>query len=583
MAYASLNDDSPLIQQFAIPQISKAKLQEEFQSLPSFVYLSLAEEIEKHLCAPSWDQDRNYSVGQFARNRGEELPSRLVSSPKSWLCHAGVDRREKLLPPGSEEHDIQISPLQACTYILMHLAEAWNEKMSEAQFNLQQVLVTVPASFDPSARQLILEAATDAGYPEVILLEEPQAAFYAWLYRSHDNWRKELSVGDQVLVIDIGGGTSDFSLITVADENGQLQLSRTAVGSHLLLGGDNIDLAIAHLAKNKFQDAGSDIDDWQMQSLIHASRKAKEKLFSSKSPKHIDISVMGRGSRLIGGALKTSLDHDEITNFILDGFMPLLPPNELSKVERRLGMQQIGLPYAQDPRLTCQLAKFLSQTGDLDSNNTADFIVPTAILFNGGTMKAAVFRKRIMDVVNSWAKALHKPTCKELADSDLDFAVSQGAVYYGLARTGIGIRIKSGSSRSYYIGVEEAAPAVPGMETPLNAVCVVPFDMEEGSELRLENKSFALLVGEKATFRFFSHATPKLQDGTEPVIGSVIKKWKQELSELHPIETLLNKQEGDGKTIQVQLTSKVTELGILELWCEAIDGRKWKLEFDIRK
>lgn len=582
MAFAPALDENQAIEQFPIAQISALKREEELLMLPSCLYFALAEELKGAIAALSWDHARSYCVGQFARDRGGEIPTRLISSPKSWLCHAGVNRREKLLPLTAEEEDIKISPKDACAHILSHLKEAWEQKMG-APFNKQEILVTVPASFDPGARQLMLEAAEQAGYPEIILLEEPQAAFYAWIHHFQDSWRQTLAVGDQILVIDIGGGTSDFSLISVSDVDGVLQLNRTAVGTHLLLGGDNIDLAMAYLAKTKFEEAGHTIDDWQMHAIVHAARRAKEKLLAGKPAKQADIAIMGRGSKLIGGALKTTIERAEVMSLVLDGFLPLVAPDELSKVERRLGMQQVGLPYVQDPRLSCQLAKFLSQTGDSDSNDIANFIVPTAVLFNGGTMKAAALRERVITQINQWAKALGKPPTRELPEGDFDFAVSRGAVYYSMARKGQGIRIKSGTSRSYYIGVEESAPAVPGMERPLSAVCIVPFGMEEGSEQRLEKKEFALLLGETATFRFFSHATRALQNGVEPSMGTVVKQWKQELTELHPLEALLDKQAEDGKTIQVHLKSKITELGVLELWCEADDGRAWKLEFDIRK
>lgn len=589
MAYAAIPQESPVllsdfsIQQLAIEQVTASTVQGKELSLPSFLYFPLPEELKAKAASIDWAKDRPFCAGHFASNRGQEVPTRLISSAKSWLCHAGIDRREKRFPSDLEASDQKMSPLEACSEILRHLSEAWNKGMPDAAFLKQQIFVTVPASFDPGARQLVLEAAELAGYPEITLLEEPQAAFYAWIHAAKEEWRKLLRVGDHVLVIDIGGGTTDFSLISVVDEKGDLQLERVAVGAHLLLGGDNIDLSLAYLAKNKFENDGHEIDDWQLQKIVHACRQAKEKLFGEKPPKSVDIAIMGRGSRLIGGSLKVSITREEVERLVLDGFFPLVAPEEHSKTERQAGMQQIGLPYAEDPRISCQLAKFLSQTGEVDSKSLKEFIVPTAVLFNGGTTKASLLRKRMMAQLNMWAESLGKSPVKELPFADCEFAVSRGAVYYGMARQGMAIRIRSGISRSYFIGIEDAAPAVPGMETPLKAICVVPFGMEEGSELALEGQEFSLLVGKQATFRFFSHATLKLQDGSEPHMGSLVRRWKQELTELHPIETLLDKESTDGKTVHVQLKSKVTELGVLELWCVARDGRKWKLEFDIRK
>lgn len=574
-------DDSP-IEQFLIPQMIAAGLQAEALSLPSFIYFPLGEELKAQTAGISWDQTSSFCVGTFARDRGSELPSRLIASAKSWLCHSGIDRRQFLLPLGAEENMDKMSPLEACAALLRHFREAWDSKI-EDPFIEQQVLITVPASFDPSSRQLVQEAAEKAGYPDVLLLEEPQAAFYAWLHVHQNDWRNLLKVGDCVLVIDIGGGTTDFSLISVSDEGGTLSLQQLAVGAHLLLGGDNIDLSLAYLAKSKLEEHGHIIDDWQLQSLIHSSRRAKEMLLSGSPPKHVDITVMGRGSRLIGGTLKTRISLLEAKELILEGFAPLVSPQERSKVERRTGLQQVGLPFAQDARFSCQLAKFLSMTGEGDSSSMENFVMPTAVLFNGGTTKALALQERLIEQLNRWAKELDRPLVTVLPDADYDFAVSRGAVNYGKARNGKGIRIKSGTSRSFFIGVEDAIPAVPGVPVPLKAVCVAPYGLEEGTDLQLEQQEFALVIGEPATFRFFSHATPKLLDGTEPTIGTVVRQWKQELTELHPIESRLESSEGDGKTVRVKIRSCVTELGVLEVWCIATDGRKWKLEFDIRK
>lgn len=574
---------NPSLEQFSISQVMSAQTPGCSLSLPSFIYYPLAEELKSNVAGVPWDAGRSFAIGTFARDRGAELPTRLISSAKSWLCHQGINRREKILPLEAEESSNRMSPLESCSEILRHLREAWNFSMADAPFEKQIVLITVPASFDPSARQLVQEAAELAGYPEVVLLEEPQAAFYAWLQVHADEWRQKLKVGDSILVVDIGGGTTDFSLIGVEEEEGNLQLKRVAVGSHLLLGGDNIDLGLAYLVKQKLEDKGHALDSWQFQSLVHQCRQAKETLLGDNPPASVDITLLGRGSRLIGNTLKTDLTQKETLSFVIDGFLPLVGPDERSPTERRVGIQQIGLPFVQDPRISCQLAKFLSMTGEADTAQMDQFVLPAAVLFNGGTLKSAAIRKQLMTLLNSWAKKLKKPPIIELEGADYDYAVSRGAAYYGLARQGHAVRIRGGTSRSYFLGVEEAAPAVPGMSPPLRAICIVPFGLEEGEERDLENQEFALVVGEQSTFRFFSHATPKLADGSEPSVGTVLRNWKQELSELHPIETVLDKAEGDGKTVRVKLKSKVTELGVLELWCVAPDGRKWKLEFDIRQ
>ncbi len=571
------------LEQASIAQIMSSQTQGTSFSLPSFVYFPLTEELNAKVAEIPWDASRPFVIGTFARDRGAELSTRLIVSAKSWLCHPGINRREKLLPLEAEEGEQRLSPLEACAEILRHLREAWDFAKPETPFQKQKVLVTVPASFDPSARQLVQEAAEMAGYPEVILLEEPQAAFYAWLQAHADQWRQELKVGDTILVIDIGGGTTDFSLIIVEQEEGNLLLKRQAVGSHLLLGGDNIDLGLAYLVKQKLEAQGHTIDNWQIQSLVHQCRQAKEVLMSEEPPSSVPVTVLGRGSRLIGNTLTAELTLEEVQRFVIDGFVPLVKPEESSPIERPAGIQQIGLPYVQDPRISCQLAKFLSMSGESDNGQMQQFVLPSAVLFNGGTLKGAALRQQLMTLLNGWAKKLKKPTVKELSGADYDYAVSRGAAYYGLARQGQAIRIRGGTSRSYFVGVEEAMPAVPGISPPLRAICIVPFGLEEGEERELENQEFALVLGETANFRFFSHATPKLSNGIEPVVGTVVRDWKQELSELHPIETRLEKGETDGKTVRVKLKSKVTELGVLELWCVSSDGRKWKLEFDIRQ
>lgn len=584
MAYSLLDGDAAhnaSIEQFGIPQIVAPGVETERFSLPSCIYYPLVEEQQSQHVGLSWAVDRQFCVGTFAQTRGAELPGRLISSSKSWLCHTGIDCRLPLLPIHAEDGMTKISPLEACVELLRHMRESWNYKQTSL-FEEQTILITVPASFDPAARELVIEAAKLAGYPEIILLEEPQAAFYSWLHHHHADWRQGLAVGDCILVVDIGGGTTDFSLITVTDANGDLSLERLAVGSHLLLGGDNIDLALAYLVKGKLEEQGHSIDDWQLQSLIHSCRNAKEAFLSSNPPKSIDIQVQGRGSRLIGGSLKTKLSLEEVLSLVLEGFAPLVSAQEQPAAQRRAGLQQVGLPYVQDARLTAHLAKFLSMTGESTANAIANFVVPKAVLFNGGTTKAIALQERLIAQLNQWAASLGKPDVRVLPEVDYDFAVSRGAVNYGKARVGQAIRIRSGTSRSYYIGVEDAAPAVPGVAAPMKAICIAPFGMEEGTELELPHQEFYLMIGDPVVFRFFSHAVPKLPDGREALMGDVVRSWKKELTELHPIETRLDKIEGDGKIIPVKIRTHVTELGVLEVWCVAADQRKWKLEFDIR-
>lgn len=577
MSYTFLEDRPHKIEQFKIPQITKGQLLSESFSLPSFIYFPLKEELENKLTDVQWSEDRKHIIGEFAKERGLELPQRVIASAKSWACFSGVDRREPFLPMHSELEEGHLSPLESCSLLLKHLKDSWNYKMKDAPFNEADVLITVPASFDPGARELIKESANLAGYPEIVLLEEPQAAFYAWLNRMQDAWRKKLKVDDSILVVDIGGGTTDFSLISVESDNGDLSLKRVAVGDHLLLGGDNIDLSLAYFVKNKFEEEGHRIDEGMIQALTHSCRAAKEKLLSSTGEESVDITVMGRGSRLIGKAIKTKITKDEVQELVVNGFIPFVEKNDVADVDDRSGLKEIGLPYAKDPRISSQLARFLSNAKGKDT-----FVIPTAILFNGGTLKSEALRKRIEDLINRWALEEKASPVEVLEDLDLDYAVSIGAVYYGLSRHGETVRIKSGIARSYYIGVEESGPAIPGVPKKLKAICVAPFGMEEGTTLELSHQEFALTVGKNAVFRFFSQASPELKTGQKALIGSVVKDIKSDLKELYPIEALMKKDELDGKMVRVKLKSTVTELGFLELFCESLDGRRWKLEFDVR-
>ncbi|CRX37984.1 Hsp70 family protein [Estrella lausannensis] len=572
MAYAERESDPIAVKQFAIPQMTAPGVKEELFSLPSFIYFPLEEE-EGQLEVVSEEGSR-FVIGAYAKSRGEEVPDRLVASSKSWLCQSSVDRRAKNLPFNSKDPSRKASPLEASARLLRHLKEAWDSKM-DAPFNEQKILITVPASFDPSARQLVQEAAELAGYPEAVFLEEPQAAFYAWLGAQGDAWRSQLKVGDDILVVDIGGGTTDFSLIKVEDREGALELTRSQVGPHLLLGGDNIDLSLAYLAKDKLEALGHSIDSWQLTALKHAARRAKEELLAEGSKKKsADLSIMGRGSKLIGGSLKAKIEKEEALALILDGFCPIIPSSEKALADKRAGFQEAGLPYVSDPRITAQLSKFLT--------NGDDITTPAFILFNGGTMKASALQDRILETLANWAREKSKPAPQALPGHDLDHAVSIGAVYYGFSKEGKAVRIKSGLSRSYFIGVEEPMPAVPGRKPPVRALCIAPIGMEEGTETMLEREEFQLAIGEIASFRFFSLDKKTIPQG-ELATGLWVSKPESTLTELHSIETVLPREEGDSPFVFVKLKVRYTELGVLELFCRSEAGREWKLEFDLRK
>jgi molecular chaperone DnaK (HSP70) len=575
--------------QLPVPQVVQPGVVEERPLLPSFLYLPAPNELPAGSLRLPWVADRDYAVGEFARNFGGQVPTRLVSSAKSWLCYAGIDRRAPVLPWKAPENARRVSPLEASTFYLKHLSEAWNSQVArdvaENRLEQQDIILAVPASFDAVARELTVEAARAAGLEHITLLEEPQAAFYAWIDASQDLWRKQVDVGDVVLVCDIGGGTTDLTLIAVSEEAGQLALTRVAVGDHILLGGDNMDLALAHAAAQTFAQKGIKLDAGQMQMLWHSCRVAKETLFGDPKLKSSPVTVLGRGSRVIGGTIKGELSRAEVERVLVDGFFPHCPPDAEPKRQRTVGLQELGLPYAADPAMTKHLAYFLQRNAEVLAQRAParrskkKVSQPTAVLFNGGVFKAEALRQRLVDVLNDWADKVGASAVKVLQGTDLDLAVARGSAYYGMVRRGRGIRIRGGAPRSYYVGIESSLPAVPGSSPPLKALCVVPFGMEEGTESDVPGQEFGLVVGEPAEFRFLG-STARRNDP----IGTLVEEWEGQIDELSPLATTLEAPGSEGRTVPVHLHSKVTEIGTLELWCLSRDGKqRWKLEFNVRE
>ena len=572
----------PEVKLFQIPQLSNPGEVREESVLPSFLFLPGPLDFPAGSLELPWDEEPKYVVGRLAQNRGVENAGRLVASAKSWLSHAGVDRTAALLPPNAPEGVKRISPIEASRSYLDHLQRAWDNKHPEAPFAKQEVLVTVPASFDAVARELTMRAATEAGYRGVILLEEPQAAFYAWIER-HPDWRERVKVGDLILVVDIGGGTTDFTLIAVTEESGELKLDRVAVGEHILLGGDNMDLALARFTEQQLAARGTKLDLLQLHSLWQNCRVAKEKLLEEGSrAKDHPLTVLGRGTGLVGGTIKAKLLREDLDRILLDGFFPVVASTEMPQRQRRVGLQEVGLPYAADAAITRHLARFLRQQAAAVDHGTirrgpSGLACPTHVLFNGGVMRAAALRRRLLEVLNGWLREENMGEVTALVGEDLMHAVARGAAYYGLARQGKGVRIRGGLARTYYVGVESAMPSVPGMAAPLKALTVAPFGMEEGSDLRIPQREFGLVVGEPAEFRFFTSAARK-----DDPPGSMLEEIGEELQELSPMEVRLP-TDGREDVVPVTLETAVTELGQLQLWCVARDGRRWKLEFNVRE
>jgi molecular chaperone DnaK (HSP70) len=547
-----------------VPQLAGSGEVRDESLLPSFLYIPGENEFPSDSLALPWDGAPQYVVGRFAQRRGAENSGRLVASAKSWLSNPSADRTAALLPWQAPEGVAKISPIDASAEYLRHLRNAWTSAHPDAPFEEQDVLVTVPASFDEFARELTLQAAKRAGYGDVTLLEEPQAAFYAWL-DSHPNWREIVKAGDLILVIDIGGGTTDFSLISVEDRAGDLALERIAVGEHILLGGDNIDLALAHTVAARLAEKGTRIDQFQLNALWNNCRAGKEKLLEPGSTMdEYPVTILGKGSKLIGGSIKAELRRADIEQ-VLEGFFPVVAPTEMPQ-RRRGGLMELGLPYASDAAVTRHLARFLT------SAKPGGFARPTHVLFNGGVLHAPFVRERLLQVLGEWIGQ----EVTSLTGEDLMHAVARGAAYYGAARRGKGVRIRGGISRSYYVGVESAMPAVPGLPVPLKALTVAQFGMEEGTSTSIPGRPFGLLVGEPAEFRFFSSATRKTDDP-----GLVIEDLAGDLEEMPSMQVELSGAQSG--VVPVNFETVITELGQLQLWCVAADNRRWKLEFNVRE
>jgi hypothetical protein len=576
MAYTALDGDEAQSELFAVPQLVDAGTVDKRSSLPAFTFLAPPHAHSDSSLDIPWATERDFAVGEMARRQAAEAPDRTVGAAKSWLCHSRVDRREAILPWNAPSDFPKISPVTASQRYLEHLVAAWESEHPEAPVSQQRVVLTVPASFDAAARELTREAALAAGLPaDLILLEEPQAAVYAWLSDQGDGWRKQLQVGDRLLVCDVGGGTTDLTLIAVSEADGELMLRRLAVGDHLLVGGDNMDLALAYQVAQKFAEQGLKLDPWQTVSLWHSCRTAKETLLAADGPDAHTVSVLGRGSQLVGGTVSVEVQRSETISMLVDGFFPACSLADRPQKQAASGFREIGLPYESDTGVTRHVAAFLAAhaTGD-------ESTMPTHVLFNGGVFKSETLRGRMLDTLGNWADASQPPQLLS-GQHDLDHAVARGAAHYGWSKEKGGVRIRGGVARSYYVGIETAGLAIPGAPRPLRALCVVPFGMEEGTRCDVPSGEIGLVLGEPAHFRFFSSAVRK-----EDRPGHVVQSWEEdEIIETDSLETTLPKDDSiDEPYVPVRFESHITELGVFELWCVGTktDGR-WKLEFSVRE
>jgi len=543
-------------------------------SLPSAIYLAGEHDVPAGALALPWADDARFAVGALARRLGDRVAGRLITSSKSWLCHGGVDRTAAILPWGGDPEAGKLSPVAASARILEHVRAAWDTAHPDAPLHAQSVVLTVPASFDEVARELTVQAAAQAGLERVRLLEEPQAAIYAWI-GAHPSWREQLVPDSTVLVVDIGGGTTDFSLVAVRRGVDGLALERIAVGEHLLLGGDNVDLALARLIAERSPEArGLDAARWQQ--LTSLCRDAKERLLGDQPPASVAVTVPGRGRSLVKGTVSATLTLDDVLRVVVDGFVPPVERDAQPRAGDGAGLTEFGLPYASDPQITRHLASFLAAARDPGTGDgiARPIAAPSAVLFNGGALKATAMRARILDALESWYGS--RPV--DLAGADLELAVARGAAVYGLALRGVGARIAGGAARAYYVGVA-AGEAESSSNGQRRVLCVAPRGMQEGAEIEIAVPEFEVLANAPVRFPIFASSTR-----TGDVAGALLDVDPATVVELPPISTVLRFGRSlAARSIAVHLRAILTETGTLELWCLSRQtDHRWRLNFDLR-
>jgi molecular chaperone DnaK (HSP70) len=581
---------SQQVETFAIEQLVASGEVAPAPLLPSSRYHPAAGELATGALQLPWPalQDpggvQDAVVGRLARLLGAHTPGRLVASAKSWLSHHGVDRTAPILPWGAPDDVPKVSPLAASASYLAYLRAAWNARHPERPLEKQDLVLTVPASFDEGARALTLEAARLAGLPSLRLLEEPQAALYDWLHRHRATLLEELADTRLVLVADVGGGTTDFSLVKVELEDGTPKLTRIGVGNHLILGGDNMDLALAHLIESRLavqdgqQAPQARLSAARLAQLTERCRAAKEQLLAPDAPEQVGVTLLGAGSRLIGASRSATLTREDVARIVLDGFFPLNEAREGAK-RARAGIVEFGLPYASDPAITRHLADFLRQHAPaareaLGLEDDSALPVPDTLLLNGGVFRGAALAQRLADTLSTWRGA----PIRVLHNLDPDVAVARGAVAYSLARQGLAPGIESGSARSYFLLLDDAQQV-----NRLRAVCLLPRGQQPGLEVRLFERSFGLRLGRPVRFHLVS-ATADPQ-GQPPQPGDLVDLDPLDVVRLPAIATVLRAQAKETKTeMPVQLAAALSEVGTLEVHCVAEDGsgQRWKLEFQLR-
>jgi molecular chaperone DnaK (HSP70) len=568
-------DKNQWIKVFQIPQLTGLGEFSKMPVLPSFLYIPGQYDISKEGLRHPWKKREDLFAGMFARDHGAKIPSRLVSSAKSWLCHGGADRRAKILPWGGSGVE-KISPVDATAEYLLHIRSAWNhfvkdeDKFMENQF----VVITVPASFNEEARDLTMAAIEKAGLTRAVtLLEEPLAAFYSWLIVHESDWDRQVGENDLILVCDVGGGTTDFSLISLkAGDQGSPRFERLAVGDHLILGGDNIDLSLAKIVEAKFRsDTALTPDKWK--TLCHQCRQAKEQILENRE-KEVRITLKGEGRALISGTLAADLTRGEVENVLRSRFYPDVDSADIRETETDREVADFGLPFEKDPAVTRHIIRFLEKHRDnVKQALGKEDPLPDFILFNGGTLKPSLVQSRIKEAVRRWFKTRDATRPLTLENDRPELAVGIGASYYGLVKQGIGVRVGSGSPRSYYLGVGTES----GSEK--KAICLVERGLDEGSVIDLPQMPFEVRANEPVSFDVYSSS---FRSGD--TAGHILP-IDDTLTPMPPIQTVIRfGKNGDKKTIPVALGAEYTEMGSLSMYCHSqVSDHRWKLQFQLRE
>ncbi len=584
VAYVDLAEEETRdrgIRMFKIPQLTGPGQVNPLPLLPSFLYIPGDYDVSEEAIVRLWAADQEEKVvGAFARDQGALVPDRLVSSAKSWLCHSNVDRRATILPWGAADQVAKLSPVATTAAYLKHIRLAWNAAWGPEQELLlenQLVVLTVPASFDEVARELTLEAAKTAGIQTAILLEEPLAAFYSWLMRHENNWPDFVQANELILVCDIGGGTTDFTLIQLRDVDGSLRFERIAVGDHLILGGDNIDLAIAHQVESQLAGKRRTMSTDAWKALCHQCRQGKEAILGGDATS-FTVTLMGEGGRLIADTRRVALTEEMIAQTVLDGFFPTTVDKPLASAGERKGITEFGLPYEPEPAITWHMKGFIEKHRDeVESKLQRGSARPDLILYNGGSLKPAVIRQRIRAALQQWYHDSEADRPGILESHDLDLAVAFGAAYFGLVKIGHGVRVGSGSPRSFYLGVARDENGLTE-DTSREVMCIVERGLEEGSTIDLADKSFEVLTNQPVAFDIFSSS---YRSGDQH--GDLIAV-DDSLTALPPLQTVIQYgKKGTQRALPVKIEAEYTEVGTLAIWCRSrISDHRWKLQFQLR-